>query len=179
MHPYLGDFDGSQTVHLAFNSSDLGAAPITLDGTPALQVYRDDGDTEDNSGITLDVDSDGRTGFHRAAIDLSSDGTFYADGHDFFVVITTGTVDAISVVGKVVAHFSKRNRSAHAVIPDSMPAVGDRPTPEQALLFIDRALKNRAFVAALLTVFKEDGTTPAATFTANSATVPTEYERTT
>lgn len=178
MHPYLGDFAAGQTVHLAFNTSDLGAAPITLGGLGSpitlCQVYRDDGDTQDTSGITPDVDSDSVTGFHRVAIDLSSDATFYAVGHDFFVVVSEGTVDSVSVVGKVVAHFSVRNRSAHAVIADSTPSVGSRPTPDQALLMITRFLMAARDVAgSTMTLRKEDNSTAAMTFTLTLIT-PTE-----
>lgn len=134
MHPYLGDFGITQTVRVAFNSSDLGAVPITLAGSPALFCYRDDSTTEDNSGLTLTADYDGRTGLHRVNIDLTADAAFFENGHDFFVVVTAGTVAGVSVVGKCVAQFSIRNRSAHAPLPDSLTAIGSMPTPDQAIL---------------------------------------------
>ncbi len=45
-------------------------------------------------------------------IDTSSDGTFYAAGHDFSVVVTAGTADSVSIIGEVVGYFSIQNRSA-------------------------------------------------------------------
>ena len=107
---YLGDFPAGNTVFGYFNTRDTSAAPITLAGTPAIRVYRDDGTTEDDSGLTLNVDFDARTGFHCFEVDTSTDGTFYAVAHDFAVVITSGTVDSVSVVGNVVGRFSLRNR---------------------------------------------------------------------
>jgi hypothetical protein len=160
MHPYLGDFDGSQTVHLTLNTSDLGADPITLAGTPAFHVYRDDGNTEDASGITSSIDRDGRTGFHSVAVDLSADAAFYEDGHDYWVVITTGTVDGVSVVGKVLAQFSMRNRSAHAPMPNSVAAPGAIPNQEQALLGLTRRVLGATTVDGTeMTTFEENNTT--------------------
>ena len=107
---YLGDFAAGATVWGYFNTRDTDAVPITLAGTPAIRVYRDDGTTEDDSGITLTVDFDSRTGLHNYKIDMSTDATFYAAAHDFAVVITSGTVDSVSVVGSVVGRYSIRNR---------------------------------------------------------------------
>jgi hypothetical protein len=64
------------------------------------------------------------------------------------------------------------------VIPDSTPALGTRPTPLEALLLLARGFLDRDFVAAVATVYKEDGTTPAYEVTADDASAPTEYHRT-
>jgi hypothetical protein len=111
---YLGDIVAGATIRGAFNTRDTDGAPITLAGTPLLRVYKNLDDTEDDSGITLNVDDDGRSGFHRFEIDTSADGTFYAAGNDFMIVITQGTVDTVSVVGVVVATFSVENRNDKA-----------------------------------------------------------------
>jgi hypothetical protein len=186
MHPYIGDFAVGATVTLFFNSSDLGGAPIALGGTPALHCYRDDSTTEDNSGLTLTADYDSRTGMHRVAIDMSADATFFATAHDFYVVITTGTVDGVSVVGKMVAHFSVMNRSLASVVAsalttavaDSVAAVGSRPSPAQALLMLTRFMNTRrAASGSTMTAYKEDATTPSMTFDLDSATNPTDVSR--
>jgi hypothetical protein len=109
---YIGDYRVGDTIYLSFNTRDTDGAPITLAGTPAVRVYKDADDTEDDSGITLSVDDDSRTGWHRVTIDTSADATFYAAGADFQVVLTAGTVDSISVVGVCVGEFSIENRSA-------------------------------------------------------------------
>ena len=107
---YLGDFNTGSTVRGAFNTRKADGTPITLAGTPALSVYKDGSTTETTTGVTLTVDFDSRTGHHLFAIDTSD--AFYASGSDFRVVITTGTVDSISVVGAQVGSFSLFNRSA-------------------------------------------------------------------
>ena len=108
---YVGDFAPGSTVALHFNTHTAAGTPITLAGTPAVSVYKGS-TTESTSGVSLTVDYDSRTGMHYVVVDTSADGTFYAAGNDFSVVITTGTVNGVSVVGTVVGRFSLHARSA-------------------------------------------------------------------
>jgi hypothetical protein len=101
-----------------FNTHQADGTPATLDGTPTISVYKDGGANEDNSGVTLITDFDTGTGspplvgLHCVTIDTSTDATFYSAGSDFTVVITSGTVDSISVALTVVGSFSINNRTA-------------------------------------------------------------------
>jgi hypothetical protein len=113
MDNYKGDILVGATIRGTFQTRDTDSAPITL-ASGTLRVYKDDGTTEDDSGITLNTDFDSRTGLHLWEIDTSADGTFYSAGSDFFVVLTVGTVDSISVVGTCVGHFSIENRNIKA-----------------------------------------------------------------
>ncbi len=109
---YQGDYATATSVVFNFNTASFSdGSPITLAGTPALSVYKNS-TTESTAGVTLTVDYDSRTGMHHVVVDTSADGTFYAAGNDFDVVITTGTVGGTSVVGRVVGSFSLNNRSA-------------------------------------------------------------------
>jgi hypothetical protein len=110
---HLGDYDASSVIYGKFTTyrPSTGAA-FTLGGTPALSVYKDGSTTESTTGVTLTADFDSRTGLNHFAIDTSADGTFYAAGSNFDIVITTGTVDSVSVVGSVVASFTIRKGSA-------------------------------------------------------------------
>lgn len=109
---YLGDVPLSSVVRGFFNTRKADGTPITLGGTPSLSVYKSNSTTQTTTGVSLTVDFDSLTGLHFFTIDTSSDGTFYSTATDFRVVITTGTVDSISVVGVEVACFSVENRSA-------------------------------------------------------------------
>lgn len=102
----LGDFLPGDTIDLKFNSHSLNGAPITLAGTPVVSVYKDNDTTESTSGVTLSVDQDSRTGMHHVRINTGANGAFYSNGSRFTVVITTGTVDGVSVVGTVIGTFS-------------------------------------------------------------------------
>ena len=110
---HLGDYDAGGTLHSKFTTyRPSTGAPFTLAGTPALSVYKDGSVTQSTAGITLTTDFDGLAGLHHVAIDTSADGTFYSAGSHFEIVITTGTVDSVSVVGSCVASFSLRKDSA-------------------------------------------------------------------
>lgn len=112
-------------IYRNFNTHKADGTPITLAGTPAARVYKDDGTTEDDSGITLTVDFDSKTGLHNVKIDTSQDATFYATGHDFSVVLSAGTVDSVSVVGYEVFKFRLGE------IPVDIVGGGAAPTVEQ------------------------------------------------
>jgi hypothetical protein len=109
----LGDYALSTIIYGKFTTyrPSTGAA-YTLAGTPALSVYKDNSTTQSTTGVTLTADFDGVTGLHHFAIDTSADGTFYSAGSNFDIIITTGTVDSVSVVGTVVGSFSINKTAA-------------------------------------------------------------------
>jgi hypothetical protein len=110
MAKYLGNIVEDATINFKFHTTSTAAVPTTLAGTPAVKVYKDNATgTETATGVTLSVDFDSVTGLNNVAIDTSAD-AFYATGSDYQAVITTGTVDSVSVVGAVVAEFSIENR---------------------------------------------------------------------
>jgi hypothetical protein len=110
---HLGDFDAAAVIYGKFSTyRPSTGATFTLAGTPALSVYKDNSTTQSTTGVTLTADFDSVTGLNHFAIDTSADGTFYSAGSFFSVVITTGTVDSISVTGAVVAEFTIRKNSA-------------------------------------------------------------------
>lgn len=109
----LGDFDLLTVVYGKFTTFNPSTgAPFTLGGTPALSVYKDNSTTQTTTGVTLTADFDSVTGLNHFAIDTSADGTFYSAGSFFDIVITTGTVNAVSAVGSVVGRFTIRKTSA-------------------------------------------------------------------
>lgn len=110
---YLGDINTSDIIDTKFTTVAASTgAPTTLSGTPAISVYKDNSTTQSTSGVTLSVDFDSVTGLNNVRIDTSSDGSFYAAGSNFQIVITTGTVGGTSAVGYVVGEFSIQKRAA-------------------------------------------------------------------
>jgi hypothetical protein len=110
---YLGDYATSSVIYGKFTTyrPSTGAA-YALAGTPALSVYKDNSTTQSTTGVTLTADFDTVTGLNHFAIDTSADGTFYSAGSNFDIVITTGTVDSVNVVGTVVGSFSLAKTAA-------------------------------------------------------------------
>lgn len=111
---YQGDLTEDQTLDFTFTTRQFSTgAPFTLAGTPALSVYKANGTTQSTAGVTLTVDFDTVTGLNHVRIDTSAD-AFYATANDYSVVITTGTVDGVSVMGETIATFSIENRNGKA-----------------------------------------------------------------
>ncbi len=93
------------TVYLKYTTRDTTGLPTTLSGSPVVSIYKDASTTESVAGVTLNVDFDSRTGLNHITVDTTADATFYANGHTYYAVITTGTVASISVIGEVVGNF--------------------------------------------------------------------------
>lgn len=107
MSKYLGDFTAGDVIDFKFTTyRPSTGAPFTLAGSPVISVYKDNSTGESVAGVTLSVDFDSRTGLHNINITTASDGTFYANGGEFECVITTGTVDSVSVVGACIGRFT-------------------------------------------------------------------------
>lgn len=107
---YLGDYVLDAILYFSFTTRRFTTGvPFALD-SGAISVFKDADDTQTTTGVTLAASDDGITGWNRVTIDTSD--AFYTTATDFQVVLTAGTVDTVSVVGEVVAHFSIENRSA-------------------------------------------------------------------
>ena len=109
---YYGDIRLNETIDVKFTSRRFSTgAPYTLAGSPVVSAYVGNGTTEITAGITLTVDFDARTGLNNVRV-VASSGNGFATATNVQLVITTGTVDSVSVVGEVVGEFSIENRSA-------------------------------------------------------------------
>jgi hypothetical protein len=108
---YLGDFRLGDTLDFKFTTVQTTGAPFTLAGGPVVSAYPGNSLTELTAGITLTQDFDGRTGLNNVRV-VASGGNGYATATNYELVITTGTVNSVSVVGYVVGTFSIENRSA-------------------------------------------------------------------
>lgn len=106
---YLGDYLLGSTVSCRFTTVQATGAPTTLSGSPVISCYPSGTTTELTAGVTLTVDYDSRTGLNNVAV-VASGGNAYAVSTDYDIVITTGTVNSVSVVGYVVGTFSIQNR---------------------------------------------------------------------
>jgi len=107
---YIGDFaEDYATLNMKFTTVKDTGLPTVLAGTPVISVYKANGLTQSTAGITLTVDFDSVVGLNNVLIDLSAD-AFYAVANDYHIVITTGTVNSVSVIGYVVGEFSIQNR---------------------------------------------------------------------
>lgn len=108
---YLGDRLAGDSIYFKFTSVNTSGVPTAIT-TPVLAVYKNNSTTESQAGLTLTASFDGLAGLNHVTIDTSQDGTFYANGSDFQVIVVTGSVSSNSIVGYTLADFSLANRSA-------------------------------------------------------------------
>lgn len=133
---YKGDFAPLALVPFLLNTHQKDGTPITLVGGAAA-VLRNVG-ASSTSGVTLTTDV--VTGLHSVTVDTSADGTFYAAGNDFDVILTAGTVDGVSVAGRAIGSFSINNRVAGL---DAVPIEAGL-NARQALAIMSAALAGQA-----------------------------------
>lgn len=92
----------------------------------------------------------------------------------------SGFVDVINLqTGAITDVTTGVNAALNAIVADSVPADGTRPTMAQALYMIIQFLTERSIAGATMTVNKVDGTTALMTFTLNDAANPTAITRAT
>lgn len=110
----MRDITLGETIDFKFTTTepDTGA-PATLAGTPVISAYVGNSLTQITAGITLTVDFDGVTGLHNVRV-VATSGNGYSDNSDVALVITTGTVDAVSAVGYKVAEFTIGRAAAYS-----------------------------------------------------------------
>lgn len=108
---YLGDIRLGDTIDFHFTTRQISGAPSTLSSSPVVSAYPSNSTTQLTAGITLDVDFDSVTGLNHVRV-VASNGNGYATATDYSLVITTGTVNSVSVVGEVIGNFSIEHRSA-------------------------------------------------------------------
>jgi hypothetical protein len=114
---YIGDFALGATFDLKFTTRQITGAPFTLAGTPVVSAYVGNSTTQITAGITLSADFDGVTGLNNVRV-VATTANGYAVGSNYQLVITTGTVNSVSVVGEVIGQFSIANRFKAGVIDE-------------------------------------------------------------
>ncbi len=108
---YLGDFELGKTIYLIWSSNAIAGESITRATNGTISVYKNGSLTQTTTGVTDTEDFDALTGIHHVAIDTSADGTFYAAGGEFMVVLSAATIDG-KTINALLGQFSLLNRSA-------------------------------------------------------------------
>ena len=102
----MRDITLGDTIYLKFTTRAFATGiPTTLAGTPVLSVYEENNLTQITAGVSVSADYDGVTGLNQATI-VAITGNGYEAGKSYDLVITTGTVSSVSVVGEVVGSFT-------------------------------------------------------------------------
>lgn len=110
--PDWGVYPDGGTLYFYTTTLATTNVPTTL-VNDAISVYKDGSATQLTTGASIDDDWDAVTGYHQIAINTTQSG--FDAGSTYTVVYSgTATVDAISVVGKVIGSFRLANRDQFA-----------------------------------------------------------------
>jgi hypothetical protein len=130
----MPDYTVGDTLYKRFTTRAFATgAPTTLAGTPVVSAYEDDSVTQITAGITLGVDHDSVTGLNLLTI-VATGANGFETGKSYDLVITTGTVDSVSVVGEVVWHFSLSAEAAAVDLANGTDGLGAIKTDTAAIL---------------------------------------------
>ena len=130
----MTDFTLGDTFDIKFTTRQFSTgAPFTLAGTPVVSAYPDNSTTQLTAGITLSVDFDTVTGLNNVRV-VATSGNGYASGSSYALVITTGTVDSVSVVGEVIGEFTLGRSAAAVDLANGTDGLGAIKTDTAAIL---------------------------------------------
>lgn len=100
------DYQLEDTVFLPFTTRAFATGiPTALLGTPLIDIYEDADATPIVTSETLVVSLNSKVGFNMITVTATAASGFEA-GKSYTALINAGTVDSVSVIGEVVAHFT-------------------------------------------------------------------------
>jgi hypothetical protein len=102
----MRDITLGNTIYIRFTTRAFATGvPTVLAGSPVLSVYEENNLTQITDGVSITVDYDSVVGLNQVTI-VATTGNGYEKGKSYDLVITTGTVGGVSVVGEVVGSFT-------------------------------------------------------------------------
>lgn len=129
----MTDYTVGDTVHFMFTTRRFSTgAPFALSGG-VISAYENESLTQITAGITLGADHDSVTGLNLVTVVASGANGFEA-GKDYHLVITTGTVDSVSVVGEVIGRFTLSRSAAAVDLANGTDGLGAIKTDTAAIL---------------------------------------------
>ena len=167
---YIGDFpEDYATLNYKFTTRTTAGVPFAL-ASGTISVYESNSVTQITAGVTLTPDFDGVTGLNNVLIDLSAS-ALYAVNKDYYIVITVGTVNSVSVVGEVVGSFSiERAGGAIALLATAQADLDIITGAAGVVLDADAITSAKIADDAIAAEHLATGAIVAATFAANAIT---------
>jgi len=130
----MSDYTIADTIYALFTTRSFSTgAPTQLAGSPVVSAYENESVTQITAGVTLGVDHDTVTGLNLVTVVASGANGFEA-GKDYHLVITTGTVGGVSVVGEVVFRFTLSRSAAAVDLANGTDGLGAIKTDTAAIL---------------------------------------------
>lgn len=121
---YQGDFAAGATIDVKVSSWDEALGNMEDIASGAVAVYKDNSTTQSTAGVTLTVTFDTLVGLANIRITTGSDGSFYAAGSNFTIVLTGGTIGGTDHAGFILGSFSIANRPIQSLAAGAIGLLG-------------------------------------------------------
>ncbi len=132
----MRDITLADTIYILFTTRAFATGiPTTLAGSPVLSIYEENNLTQITAGVSVSVDYDSVTGLNQATI-VATGANGYENGKSYSLIITTGTVGGVSVVGEVVGEFTIGSSAAAVDLANGTDGLGALKS-ETALIVAD------------------------------------------
>jgi hypothetical protein len=129
----MRDITLAETIYIFFTTRAFATGiPTVLAGSPVVSAYENDSVTQITAGITLGVSHDSVAGLNLLTI-VATGANGYEAAKDYTLVITTGTVDSVSVVGEVVGEFTIGRSAAATDLANGTDGLGALKAETDAL----------------------------------------------
>lgn len=116
----MTDYTLEDTIFSMFTTRAFTTGiPTVLAGSPVVSAYENDSATQITAGITLGVSHDSVVGMNLVTVAATA-GNGYESGKDYNLVVTTGTVGTVSVIGEVVGTFSIGREASFGIVNDGV-----------------------------------------------------------
>lgn len=159
----MRDITLAETIYPKFTTRAFATGvPTTLAGTPVISAYENDSLTQITAGITLGVDHDSVTGLNMVTV-VATGANGFESGKEYHLVITTGTVGGVSVVGEVVGEFTIDSSAALKAVDLLNDVAATDIVSAGAITTSSGAVSNVTTVATTTTNTDMRGTDSAAT----------------
>ncbi len=129
----MADFTLEDTRYFMFFTATAADVPTTLLGSPVVSAYEDDSTSQITAGITLGVDHDSVTGLNLLTIVATAANGYEAD-KQYNLIVTTGTVDSVSWIGRIAATFSLGAEAAATDLANGTDGLGAIKAETAAIL---------------------------------------------
>ena len=128
------DYQLEDTLYLPFTTRAFATGIPTVLVSGAVDIYEDVTATPIITGETLAVSLNSVVGFNMITVTATA-ATGFEAGKSYTAILQAGTVDSVSVVGEVVAHFTMQKSAA-------VSAIGGIGTAGGAALQVDAKTSN-------------------------------------
>jgi hypothetical protein len=115
----MTDYPVGSSFDVKFTTRAFATGIPTALVSGAVAAYPDNSTTQLTAGLTLSASFDSVTGLNNIRV-VGTVGNGYAAGSTYYLVLTAGTVDSVSVVGEVVGEFTLDRSASAARLPAAL-----------------------------------------------------------